>query len=987
LFVQQLQKHNRTSAQDAGAVDSPSAVSSVARSSVYALIFSVSLLINVWFNFFTVHVDCSRACDASEYLRDAGGLLNLVNACCHGSIGGASAGVTAGLGQTTTLQTAALIAASQSAGLVTTVQHTAGLPATVGAALSNLKELSQGGPIFPAFIAFCFAIAGTHSPAAAVLGQCILAALAAVFVALTASRAWDSRVGFTAGFIQAVYPGFIVNSGRLYSESFSVFLSCAIAWLVVRSIQRNSTAFEMFLLGVSLYSLQLTRSICLLVTVICAPFVLAGQRGKRLASVALITGGFLIVMLPWLFLQHAAVGKSSVFVNRVGQYNAFIGNNVASQGWLSFPYPDGRGIEKKTVIAVIDDAAKENCGRWAQLMLDKPVRLFKLSWNDFRMPIGPISPAVQNWFHQSLLILAALGVPLSMIGLFAPVSRIGISTAVTDSDTATSDPEPRNNITTYEREEKTRMRSRMFLLCTFLVAFANLFFITVPRYNLQFMPVIVMFAAAALVGIQRSSTSYPRSSAVLCVSIAMVLVFANTDLMPFVISAAGSVSTSVILCSSFKALSLLFVVVAVVRLLSLCSPQVKSARIAAIVLGLLLAPFTCLPLRAHGHPYEWSCPFDQPGQVIEQSVSVPLNSLPALRTKQPYLLIDANGIGAVASGCEIEINGIRVTGPVIPSIAAVQDYSQLRHIAAVQDDSLVRHIAAVNSRLSHNVAGSFYWEGEYIFDCMTTIMQKSPADIRQWFLVPVPSVVIEKLCATPMGAQAAQLNIRLRRTAPLEGAMVFGNYRRDAKKFEMPSLNKYSWEKAFYGVENAAGLTDSRFDTKSSITPVWSNADLSREPGTQSGAYSIRLLIPAKGDVIGAEKIGDATANISELSKEVSNLPSGNRGDILVCHVHFDRTNPSMKTRLLFNCGDGSRTLQYVSPWLPRTMPNGPCDYYAPIDPFAVPGRLTSVHLDHLGANGTKFALNANGAAAVPEASLSLWRVPAGLLSDGFEVL
>ncbi len=90
-----------------------------------------------------------------------------------------------------------------------------------------------------------------------------------------------------------------------------------------------------------------------------------------------------LVLIPWLFAQKAIFNKASLVVDRVGNYNLFVGTRPDISGWLSYPYPDGTGVEKRSAISVLAANVKQSPSRFAKLMLDKPYRLGKISRNDF----------------------------------------------------------------------------------------------------------------------------------------------------------------------------------------------------------------------------------------------------------------------------------------------------------------------------------------------------------------------------------------------------------------------------------------------------------------------------------------------------------------------------------------------------------------------------------------------------------------------------
>src|SRR5262249_49698203 len=128
---------------------------------------------------------------------------------------------------------------------------------------------------------------------------------------------------------------------------------------------------------------------------------------------ALTLAGMSILLVPWLVFEKAAYNKLSLTVDRVGHYNLFIGTNTATQGFLSYPYPDGRGIEEKSFATLIMQAAKRSASRFFKLVLDKPARLLKAPWNDFRCPIGPFEYKAQVALHEAILLLSIIGVLLS----------------------------------------------------------------------------------------------------------------------------------------------------------------------------------------------------------------------------------------------------------------------------------------------------------------------------------------------------------------------------------------------------------------------------------------------------------------------------------------------------------------------------------------------------------------------------------------------
>ncbi len=366
---------------------------------ILALIFMFSLILRIWFNFFTDHnnAHAAFACDASEYLRDAQGLASSLTKLCDQS-------------------------KSVSASIQVLSGHaTANEIAMLKDIFAPIQEMSISGPVFPVFLLICYKISGQDPSFAAwmiPIGiQCVLSALTAVLIASLGNACWGKPTGIIAGVLAALYPGFIVNSGRLYSESFACFLICLALWLIIGYLIKGRTHYKWgFLLGICLFSLQSTRSIMAILSLTVLGFIvisafLATQRKISIIKYMLaMIAAFLICLLPWLTIQKLAFGKASLVVDRVSNYNFFMGNNVDTLGWLSVPYPDSTGMEKASHWQLLKQAIHRSPERWFKLMLDKPVRLLKLPWNDFKVWIGPVSPFGQAIFHQLILVFAAIGV-------------------------------------------------------------------------------------------------------------------------------------------------------------------------------------------------------------------------------------------------------------------------------------------------------------------------------------------------------------------------------------------------------------------------------------------------------------------------------------------------------------------------------------------------------------------------------------------------
>jgi hypothetical protein len=141
-------------------------------------VFLIALIVRFWFNFGTDHVNAFNNADASEYLRYATALskLNWLNP-VYGP---------------------------------------------------EWKEFVISGPAFP-FALWLFNFCSLQPYSAAnfitpLIFQSIVSAAIASFSYLTALRLFGKNPAIFTAIASIIYPAFIVNSGRLYSEVFATFL-------------------------------------------------------------------------------------------------------------------------------------------------------------------------------------------------------------------------------------------------------------------------------------------------------------------------------------------------------------------------------------------------------------------------------------------------------------------------------------------------------------------------------------------------------------------------------------------------------------------------------------------------------------------------------------------------------------------------------------------------------------------------------------------
>lgn len=702
-------------------------------------LFFAAFAIRLWFNFATDHINAATASDASEYIRYA-------------------------------------IALSKLNWLTPQFGH-------------EWKEFVITGPSFPFFLWLCSLLTTSEvskDTSVFLVAQSLVSSLTVIFIALIGKNLWNQRTGITAGYLAAFYPAFIVNSGRLYSETFATLIEVAALLILTQaSTERPSGArlswywLKYVALGALLVVLQLTRSSMILLTGVALLFVfISGTKAYRLgqvhwkkaaANVALTIAGCVMVLAPWLVFEQSAFNKLTLVVDRVGHYNLFVGTNTEIQGFLSYPYPDGRGIEQKSFVQLVKEACKKSPSRFIKLMLDKPARLYKFPWNDFRTAIGPVPMQMQVAFHQLIVLLALVGLAVAIP--FAP-----------------SDKSPDGD----KELSRGQILGKAAVLLVIALNLPYLAFITVPRYNLMAMPAIILLAAAAVVAVVTllRENKLARAPKSLCLSAIFLLFYLRDDLRaPFSFGDTSSLSLYFVqgtdlltrsLIATFAVLTLLGSLWFCLPLLTKQAAKANAGKVFVALLAVALLPLTLFPQRANGRFQEGLITLSTPGETIVGQFPV---EKATGGSSSWFLLIDSDLGQLPNQQFEIELNGKKLTAPPMPSLAALDDWQYLKT----------------------NTSVGSYLECSYIFDCLSREAALRNTDLRQWFAIPISSEVQAQIEQN----KTVEVSIVQKTSQPttLFTAASLPNNRQ-----LLPSRNIYSWEKAFYGVENDQGLTCPRYD-------------------------------------------------------------------------------------------------------------------------------------------------------------------------------
>lgn len=848
-----------------------------------SIIFLISLALRLGFAFFDGHQVLFNACDASEYIDKA--LELQCFAAKPASFWWDSLGCLLGT-----------LPPERSASITDSYK--------------SLEELCRrSGPLFPLFIFLtCLAGGGTVSQTnlvMPVLVQCLMSAMVPALLVYIGTKLWNLKIGVIAGLLAAFYPGFIINSARLLSEPFASFwLVLALAMILRINSQKRTSCFSAFVSGLSLGFMQLSRSALSLVTLLFIFFSLVQNKfelnKRKLANMLFLILGLAGPIVAFISLQFLVTGKPDLMVDRLSRYNLFVGMNLESHGWLVYPYPNFTGVVDSSHFEILRAKIEQAPWRFLSLIMDKPPRLFAFPWNDFKTPMGPIPFSLQVIYHQLCLFFALAG----------------LSLAVFYKDKSKGE------------ENNEKLIGRLLLLLVILLHFSYMAFITLPRYALTSIPIVLLFAAAGIfILVKEAKDSKNKKIFFLFGSSALILFLSsrgNATALSLAILPALPVLAALVICSIAKFATGVGAFLALYLISTKKELYSFGSRICVIIIGAITIPLVSLPLNAYGNPYELSKETGDKTVLLEQSVTPPPNK----QNTKPgpyYLLIDGEGISPSSIG--ISINGKAVAEPPIPLMPFVQ-YDHPFHTK--KDGTVTYDLEAIVHSIMHAAGGT-------------------NMDLRQWFLIKAPA---------ELAPNKQDITVKLECHGG-KSARVFGSYITKKNQVILPGFYQYSFEKAFYGIENPYGISDIRYNSKLALHETNANS------GSKRLAYNIRLYegpnsIEALSDTLNnktkvvevKESKGDTIelklSDFATFSRMKEKKPA-----LLKTKVEVDSAEDGILP-VMIECeftGQNSKgdKFKYISPWVPSRFlldkGKNEISFCVPVMPDHLGGSLTSARI------------------------------------------
>jgi tetratricopeptide (TPR) repeat protein len=400
-------------------------------------------------------------------------------------------------------------------------------------------------PLYPYFLALVYRLAGRDLLFVRVI-QASIGSISCVLLALAVRRLVGIAAGIAAGLLLAAWAPAIFFDGLIQKSVLDVFLVCVVLYLVSviawtdRVDGSRGAVAAWLLLGLALGGLALTRENALVFVVVLLGWALLTR--DRIRNAALLCAGVTIVLLPVATRNYTVGGGFYITTSQFGP-NFYIGNNAHADGtYASLRYgrgaPEyertdakelagralGRRLSPAEVSSYWSDQALQfissRPGAWVKLM----ARKVALLCNATEMVDTESQETHAEWSWP----LAVLG-PVTHFGVLVPLALLGI--IVTGAARPNARAPARPQLT---RASSTRaMPLRLVLVLTIAYAGSVLLFYVFARYRYPLVPLLIVFAAAALVALpQMVRARHLPGGLATALALTAIALFANWPIVP-----------------------------------------------------------------------------------------------------------------------------------------------------------------------------------------------------------------------------------------------------------------------------------------------------------------------------------------------------------------------------------------------------------------------------------------------------------------------
>jgi hypothetical protein len=351
-------------------------------------------------------------------------------------------------------------------------------------------EVFYQAPLYPYLLAVAFKAFGVSIDLVKIL-QALAGAVACVLVAMAGRRFFDWRVGLIAGAALALYPPAIFFDGHIQKSSIDLLLMAALTFAVAAYVSDRRTR-GLVMLGAVLGCLILNRENARLLFPFLAVWLFVWNRdlpvARRLQAVAVFTLAVLLPTAPVAIRNYYVGGEVMLSTSQLGP-NFYIGNHAGASGVYEPLVPDRSSVifEREDAVRLAAAAlgrplsASEVSGYWLSAALDDirrdPAAWARLMVKKLLLSVNTVeSPDTESLeFHAGYSPILRLLRPFTF-GVLLPLAVLGI--ALTASD--------------------FRRLAVLYGIAVVFIGSVVLFFV-MARYRYPVVPVLVLFAAAAIV--------------------------------------------------------------------------------------------------------------------------------------------------------------------------------------------------------------------------------------------------------------------------------------------------------------------------------------------------------------------------------------------------------------------------------------------------------------------------------------------------------
>jgi len=353
-------------------------------------------------------------------------------------------------------------------------------------------------PLYPALVAAIYALSGVQNYQAVRLVQSFLALATTAVIYLLARRMFDRRVALVAAQIVCFYPSLIGAGNLVLTETLFTLLVCSFLLAAERYFSTQSRT-AVLAAGILLGLAALTRSALWLFPPVAAVFVIvAGPErtiSRRMFSAVALCLAFAVTLAPWT-IRNTLLQRTFTTVDVMGGRNVMMGNYEYTpwhRPWAAIEIEGDQAWHR-----VLSRAHGGLAGQ-TQGQIDKLAMRYALDYM-LAHPGQTAARSAAKFFHfwqleRELVAGARRGLwgdfPLPLVLAIAAVILAAYCSVMVLGlfGFAASPPENRT------------MHWFLLLLLAFVTALHSVAF-GHSRYHLPLMPIVIVYAAAALLNRQ-----------------------------------------------------------------------------------------------------------------------------------------------------------------------------------------------------------------------------------------------------------------------------------------------------------------------------------------------------------------------------------------------------------------------------------------------------------------------------------------------------